>query len=133
MPCQRHSAFFFPGWHIALPTYLSQRKCPLFFSEKSEKKNKPELYFNFCQVLVFFFPLKDDGYLPPKKCQFFFPDFLDEKKKIDLPTYISRIAPNCHPGKKKKLSAFGVVSYLPRDLPSRWRLGLSRIRIQEIL
>ena len=34
--------FFFTGWHIALPTYLSEKKCSVFFSQRVEKKTKPK-------------------------------------------------------------------------------------------
>ena len=70
---QRHSVFFFTGWHIALPTYLSTKNCLVFFFREVgnglEKKTKtwkknPEFF------LSFFFPARFQP-LGQKTKQFF--------------------------------------------------------------
>ena len=76
--------FFFTGWHIALPTYLSANKCLVFSFREGGKKSKGKILVLFFPRLSFFFRKKNCSELPPKICErklvFFFPDLWSEKK-----------------------------------------------------
>ena len=72
--------FIFPGWHIGLPTYLSETKFWVFFPRGRKKKLMPKSSFIFPR-LSFFFPKKGIATYLQERVSFFCPGFFVRKKK----------------------------------------------------
>ena len=107
---QRQLVFIFPGWHIAVPTYLLEKKKIVLFFPRAEKKKQDRFSeffpFFFFSTIGFFFSQKIMGtYLQKNLVGFFFPTYQAGKKKPDLPTSFTEKRPkyDLPPRKKNQL------------------------------